>query len=116
LGISKVFEVGDTQGLLIEILLVCETVEVYFIYYFLCFYVKIYANFGRWFALIRIWAPWLAPRQGKNRFELDKEAVLCSFLSLTGKHLVLLAISGVDDVMTLFTSIDGAVNLRVCSP
>lgn len=38
---------------------------------------------------------------------------MCSFLSLTGKHLVLLAISGVDDVMTLFTCVDGAVNLQV---
>lgn len=40
---------------------------------------------------------------------------MCSFLSLTGKHLVLLAISGVDDVMTLFTSdADGNVVLHVC--
>ena len=69
---------------------------------------------NRWFALVRIWDPWLAPRQGKTYFELDKEAVLCSFLSQTGRHLVLLAISGVDDVMTLFTSTNGAVNLHVC--
>ena len=62
------------------------------------------SDIDRWFALIRIWSPWLAPRQGKSRFDLDKEAVMCSFLSLTGKHLVLLAISGVEDVMTLFTS------------
>ena len=40
---------------------------------------------------------------------------MCSFLSLSGKHLVLLAISGVDDVMTLFTSdAEGNVVLRVC--
>lgn len=38
---------------------------------------------------------------------------MCSFLSKTGKHLVLLAISGVDDVMTMFTSVDGVVNLHV---
>jgi hypothetical protein len=69
----------------------------------------------RWFALIRIWSPWLAPRQGKTRFGLDNPGVMCSFLSLEGKHLVLLAISGVDDVMTLFTSdSDGNVVLRVC--
>jgi hypothetical protein len=48
----------------------------------------------------------LAPRQGKAKFDLDKEAVMCSFLSITGKHLVLLGISGVDDVMTMFTSDD----------
>ena len=69
----------------------------------------------RWFALVRIWTPWLAPRQGKGQFGLDKEAVMCSFLSLTGKHLVLLGISGVDDVMTMFTNdSEGNVILRVC--
>ena len=35
---------------------------------------------------------------------------MCSFLSLNGKHLVLLAISGVEDVMTLFAS-DSAGNV-----
>jgi hypothetical protein len=70
-------------------------------------------NVDRWFALVRIWTPWLAPRQGKDFFGLDKEAVMCSFLSRTGKHLVLLGISGIDDIMTLFTSVDGAVNLHV---
>jgi hypothetical protein len=40
---------------------------------------------------------------------------MCSFLSLTGKHLVILAISGVEDVMTLFTSdSEGNVALHVC--
>lgn len=69
---------------------------------------------SRWFALVRIWSPWLAPRQGKSVFGLDKEAVMCSFLSLTGKHLVLLAITGVDEVMTLFTSdSEGNVVLHV---
>ncbi|KAG9245226.1 glycoside hydrolase family 36 protein [Calycina marina] len=70
-------------------------------------------KFSRWFALIRIWSPWLAPRQGKDYFGLDKEAVMCSFLSKTGKHLVLLGISGVDDVITLFTAVDGKVNLHI---
>ena len=41
---------------------------------------------------------------------------MCSFLSSGGKHLVLLGISGVDDVMTLFTSDNqGNVVLRVCN-
>jgi hypothetical protein len=64
----------------------------------------------RWFALIRIWTPWLAPRQGKSHFELDKEGILCSFMEPGGRHLVLLAISGVADVMTLFKT-DGTGNL-----
>lgn len=68
----------------------------------------------RWFALVRIWSPWLAPRQGKEHFQLDKEAVCVSFCSLGGKHLVLLAISGVDDIMSMFISDDaGNVVLRV---
>lgn len=68
----------------------------------------------RWFALIRIWSPWLAPRQGKSTFQLDKPGILCSFLNNEGKHLVLLAISGIDDVMTLFVNdSEGNVALRV---
>ena len=53
---------------------------------------------------MRIWNPWLAPRHGKSSFDLDKDAVLCSFLSPQGKHLVLLGISGLNDTMTLFRS------------
>lgn len=69
---------------------------------------------ARWFALVRIWTPWLAPRQGKNKFGLDKEAVTCSFLSSDGKHIVLLGISGVDNVMSVFESDDeGNVILNV---
>ncbi|CZR55817.1 related to seed imbibition protein Sip1 [Phialocephala subalpina] len=69
---------------------------------------------SRWFALVRIWSPWLAPRQGKDHFGLDKEAIMCSFMSTTGKHLVLLAISGTDDVMTMFTSDnDGNVVIHI---
>ncbi|POS86669.1 hypothetical protein EPUL_001107, partial [Erysiphe pulchra] len=68
----------------------------------------------RWMAIVRNETPWLAPRQGTNRFELDKEAVICSFLNNLGKHLILLAISGIGDVTTLFTSNDkGNVVLRV---
>ncbi|KAF2148778.1 glycoside hydrolase family 36 protein [Myriangium duriaei CBS 260.36] len=55
----------------------------------------------RWFALVRLWAPWLAPRQGQGKFEIDKDAVLLSFLRSDGYHVVLLALSGVRDVTTL---------------
>lgn len=68
----------------------------------------------RYFALIRIWSPWLAPRQGKSTFDLDKEAVLCSFLNKQGKHLVLLAVSGVANVMAMIKSdSEGNVVLKV---
>lgn len=57
-------------------------------------------DFTRWFALVRLWSPWLAPRQGKDRFQPDKEAVLATFEREDGSHLVVLAVSGVDDVLT----------------
>lgn len=60
-----------------------------------------WGGFLRWFAVIRLWAPWLAPRHGKEKFELDKDAIMCSFLSPQGRHMVLLAISGMTDVMTV---------------
>ena len=61
-------------------------------------------SFNRFFALVRIWTPWLAPRHGEGHFNITEDAVLCSFLQHDGKHLVLLAINGVDDVLTLFKS------------
>lgn len=57
---------------------------------------------SRWFSLVRLWSPWLAPRQGKTKFELDKDGVLVSFLRKDGKHVVVLGISGVEDVVTTF--------------
>ncbi len=57
-------------------------------------------SFTRWLALVRLWSPWLAPRQGKDHFGPDKEAVLATFEREDGSHLVVLAVSGVDDVLT----------------
>lgn len=73
-----------------------------------------WGGFLRWFSLIRIWAPWLAPRHGKTKFELDKDAVLSAFVNSEGQHLVLLAVSGINDVMALFRSDDsGNVQLHL---
>ena len=58
-------------------------------------------DFTRWFALVRIWSPWLAPRHGQGNFAPTEDAVLCSFLRWDGLHLVILAVSGVDDVLTV---------------
>ena len=71
-------------------------------------------NFTRWFALIRIWSPWLAPRHGKGNFQPQEDAILCSFLRLDGLHLVILAVSGIDDVLTVFKH-DGHGNVVVSS-
>lgn len=60
------------------------------------------SNFSRWFAITRLWSPWLAPRQGKEHFEPDKDAILTAFERKDGSHLVVLAVSGINDVMTIF--------------
>ncbi|KAK3987768.1 putative galactinol--sucrose galactosyltransferase 6 [Cladorrhinum sp. PSN332] len=73
----------------------------------------------RWFALVRLWTPWLAPRHGKEFLKLDEDAVLCSFLSPQGKHLVFLGISGLGNVMTLLRSGDSGrlmVHIRSDTP
>ncbi|OAX82378.1 hypothetical protein ACJ72_03264 [Emergomyces africanus] len=61
-------------------------------------------DFVRYFALVRIWEPWLAPRHGQSKLALTEDAILLSFLRKDGTHLVLLAISGVDNVLTVFKS------------
>ncbi|KAH9863252.1 hypothetical protein IAQ61_009529 [Plenodomus lingam] len=61
------------------------------------------SNLSRWFALVRLWGPWIAPRQGKDRFEPDKEAILAVFERHDGGHLAVLPISGVHDVLTTLT-------------
>ncbi|GKZ64696.1 hypothetical protein AnigIFM50267_005767 [Aspergillus niger] len=58
----------------------------------------------RYFSLVRIWAPWLGPRHGQGKFELSEEAILCSFLRTDGVHIVLLGLSGKDNVLTTFGS------------
>lgn len=69
-------------------------------------------SFTRWFALVRIWSPWLAPRHGQGNFCPSEDAILCSFLRWDGLHLVLLAVSGVDDVLTVMKP-DGQGNVLV---
>ncbi|KAJ4164429.1 hypothetical protein LMH87_006105 [Akanthomyces muscarius] len=65
-----------------------------------------FTHFRKWFALVRSGVPWIAPRKGLSRFALDKEAILCSFADGKGRHLVFLAVSGVDDILALFRSTD----------
>ena len=63
-------------------------------------------NLSRWFALVRLWSPWLAPRQGKEQFQPDKECVLAAFERHDDSHLVVLAISGKTNVLTTLTHDD----------
>lgn len=69
-------------------------------------------DYTRWFSLVRLWSPWLAPRHGKGKFSPDKDAVLAAFLRSDGAHVVCLAISGLDDVLTIFTH-DGNGNVVI---
>lgn len=71
-------------------------------------------NFSRWFALVRLWSPWLAPRQGRGKFNPDKEAIVAAFERSDGSHLVVLAISGVDDILTTLRH-DGEGNIVIDS-
>ncbi|KAK4193272.1 putative galactinol--sucrose galactosyltransferase 6 [Podospora australis] len=73
-----------------------------------------WGGFIRWFSLVRPWSPWLAPRHGSTGFHLDEDAVLCSFLSPKGKHLVFLGMSGLGDVTSLLRSGDsGQLTIHV---
>ena len=68
---------------------------------------------SRWFALVRLWSPWLAPRQGKGPLKLDKDGILLSFLRTDGLHVVCLALSGIEDVVTTFIhEKDGTVTIK----
>jgi hypothetical protein len=59
-------------------------------------------DFSRWFAVTRLWSPWLAPRQGRDKFQPDKDAILAAFERKDGSHLVVLGVSGIKDVLTIF--------------
>ncbi|OAA44532.1 raffinose synthase Sip1 [Beauveria brongniartii RCEF 3172] len=65
-----------------------------------------FTHFQKWFALVRAGIPWLAPRKGLSRFTLDKDGILCTFADGQGRHLVFLAMSGVDDILALIRSTD----------
>ena len=60
----------------------------------------------RWFALVRIWSPWLGPRHGTDKVILTEDAILCAFLTRNGSSIVLLAMNGISDTLTLFRSDD----------
>ncbi|WEW59261.1 hypothetical protein PRK78_004730 [Emydomyces testavorans] len=60
--------------------------------------------FVRNFSLVRIWTPWLAPRHGMETYRLTEDAILSSFLRKDGLCLVLLAVSGPANILTLLQS------------
>ncbi|KAI6324247.1 hypothetical protein MCOR34_001549 [Pyricularia oryzae] len=65
---------------------------------------------ARWFATVRHNLNWFGPRQGTDFMQLDKEAVLVSFLRRDGLHVVLLPVGGLDSSLTtLITDHEGAL-------
>ena len=60
------------------------------------------AKFKRWFAICRMYSPWILPRHGKEKFEVDKDAITIAFLREDGLSVVALAMSGIDDTASYF--------------
>ncbi|KAI5296400.1 hypothetical protein KEM52_002973 [Ascosphaera acerosa] len=58
----------------------------------------------RFSAVVREWTPWLKPQHGGAKFDCPDDALLLSFLRKDGSHLALLALSGVEDVLTVLQS------------
>lgn len=52
---------------------------------------------------------WLGPRQGSSDFHLDKDAILGSFIGPSGRHLVFLAVSGLNHVNSVLRSLGGNI-------
>ncbi|KAH0561963.1 hypothetical protein GP486_003326 [Trichoglossum hirsutum] len=71
-------------------------------------------DISRWFSIVRHWSPWFAPRHGKSKFSADKDSILVSFLRNDGFHMVLLAISGLDSILTVLKA-DSKGNIVVSS-
>ena len=55
-------------------------------------------------ALVRLKSAWLAPEHGRDDFFPRDDVITCSFLREDGLHLVFLALSGIDDVLSVFRS------------
>ena len=58
----------------------------------------------RYLAFTNITEPWLAPRHGGAKFFISEAAVMSCFLNASGSHVTLLALNGVDEVVTTITS------------
>lgn len=57
------------------------------------------------YALVKIRRPWMGPRQGAEQFEIDTaDALMMGYLRSDGRHVVVLAISGLVDTTTYIKS------------
>lgn len=69
-------------------------------------------NFTRWFSLVRLWSPWLAPRHGRGTPFAEKDGLLYAFQRKDGLHLVAIAVSGLDNVQTMLVDENGKLAIR----
>ncbi|KAK4197111.1 family 36 putative glycoside hydrolase [Triangularia verruculosa] len=58
----------------------------------------------RWFAIVRHNDAWFGPRHGREAFSLKEQGVMLSFLRRDGLHVVLIAVSGIQNLLTTFVS------------
>lgn len=66
-------------------------------------------DLARWFAITRLTGMWLGPRHGYDFPLAEKDALLYSFLRTDGLHIVVLAISGIGDEITLLRQQDDSL-------
>ncbi|KXJ91383.1 raffinose synthase Sip1 [Microdochium bolleyi] len=77
---------------------------------------RAWGHMCRWFALARLWSPWLVPRHGKGPFDLESDALMGAFLGPQGLHLILLGISDINNVTALIRGSDGgSIDIRLRS-
>ncbi|KAF1982555.1 glycoside hydrolase family 36 protein [Aulographum hederae CBS 113979] len=70
--------------------------------------------YTRWFSICRLWTPWICPRHGRGKYDCEKEAMLTAFLRHDGISVVIIALSGVDDISTMIKpGGDGKVSINV---
>lgn len=67
---------------------------------FACYNLGIAVGCTRWAALVRHRIAWLGPRHGSHTFSFDRDAIMVSFLRDDGLSVVILAVSGIRDVVT----------------
>lgn len=61
-------------------------------------------DIARFSAIVRDWTPWLKPQHGGAKFAMTEDGVLISFLRKDGSHFALLAVSGLEDVLTVINA------------
>lgn len=61
---------------------------------------------------MKIRAPWMGPRQGTTKFDVDEDTLLAGWLRSDGRHVVVLAISGLGFTTNYIRSESGRVLLN----